>query len=100
MYVASIRTDEVSFGESFETCREAWRFLADRMKAESDKMYPAKEPDELAVAEIMANAHMWELAKDGEVQHYVASFFSGHGFGPDGTGSLTADGTVYEVVAA
>jgi hypothetical protein len=67
------------------------------MREEADEMYPEKEPDEVAVAEIMASPAYWNLSASRSMQEQAAKFFLSHGFGLDGTGSLLADGLVYTV---
>lgn len=105
--------------EEFDTCREAWAWLAeecrqrddvptpsdddlvlvmDRDTGEVTGVLPAGEGTRVSTAmDLMGNEHIWSLATDKEGAESIALLFRESGLGHDGTGHFTVAGTVYEV---
>ena len=104
--------------EEFDTCREAWAWLAEECRQRDDVpvtddelvlvmdrdtgqvtcVLPAGEGERVSTAmDLMANEHIWSLATDEEGAESIALFFREAGLGMDGTGHFTVAGTVYEV---
>ena len=107
--------------EEFDTCREAWAWLAEECRQRDDALAPPSGDDLVLVMDrttgevtgvlpadqgewltnvpmdLMANEHIWSLATDEEGAESIALFFREAGLGMDGTGHFTVAGTVYEV---
>ena len=106
--------------EEFDTCREAWAWLAEECRQRDDAPTPPGKDDLVLVMDeagevsgvlpadqgewltnvpmdLMANEHIWSLATDEEGAESIALFFREAGLGMDGTGHFTVAGTVYEV---